>query len=198
MLETLSNLDTQLFLFFNRHTSPFWDIIMYYGTLKYTWIPLYLLILFGIGRKYKLQTILIVIFIALLITMTDQLSMFSKELFERWRPCRDPELGPFINLYQGKCGGRFGFFSAHAASSFGLAYFTSKLIKRRWFTISIFTWAAFVAYTRVYLGSHFPGDIIVGAIIGIILGWINIKLLFLFPIKQEKRREHVVYKLNNY
>lgn len=199
MLELLKDLDTQLLLYLNSLHTPFWDVIMYYSTQKYTWLPLYIILLFFIFREYKQRTLIILVSAIILIAATDQVAMFFKEGLERWRPCRDPEIGPNLHLVKEMCRGRFGFFSAHAATSFAIATFISSFFKNKVFTFFIFTWAAFISYTRIYLGAHFPGDIITGAVFGIILGWINIKVFVLFKLYNNRKikKRHVYYSLGN-
>lgn len=166
MLDTLTQWDTSLFLFLNGHNSPFWDSVMLLISGKLTWIPLYLLLIYFIIRRYRVQSIWWLLAIAILVLITDQASVkLFKNVFLRLRPCHTPDLSGLVHLV-GRCGGKYGFVSSHAANTFGVAVFLSFLFSKRWVSISILLWALVVSYSRIYLGVHFPGDIICGAILG--------------------------------
>ncbi len=116
--------------------------------------------------------------VALLITCTDQLANFFKDGLQRLRPCHDPEVAGAMRLVKGYCGGKYGYFSAHASNSFGIAFFLTWLMgsKYRYIGIFLIVWAIFVAYSRIYIGVHFPLDVLTGGLIGVILGWLFAKL----------------------
>ncbi|MHC1702910.1 MAG: phosphatase PAP2 family protein [Tenuifilaceae bacterium] len=180
MIETLLNLDTQLFLFLNGLNSPFWDPVMVFASGKLTWLPFYLLLIFFIARKHGWKTLWWLVAIALVIVAADQISVgLFKNVFQRLRPCHTPDLNGLVHLV-GKCGGKFGFVSSHAANTFGVAVFLSLLFKNKWATLGLIFWAAFVSYSRIYLGVHFPGDILCGALLGAGIGisiWIPANIL---------------------
>lgn len=173
MVEWLDQLDKSLFLFLNGINSPFWDVVMFNISKKFIWIPFYALFLALLIKEYKWKSLLLLVMVALTITLSDQSSVhLFKNVFERLRPCHQPELMGLVHTVNGKCGGQFGFVSSHAANSFALAGFFFMLLRTKlpfisWFLVA---WAAIVAYSRVYLGVHFPGDILVGAILGFGLG----------------------------
>ena len=175
MIETINQWDTQLFLFLNGLHSPCWDNVMWEISGKLTWLPLYLILLGYIIYRFRWRSLLIMGFIALLITLADQFSVhLFKEVFMRLRPCHNPEIADMVHLVNNHCGGQYGFVSSHAANTFAIASFTSFLLRRRWYGIFIFTWAAVVSYSRIYLGVHYPGDILGGALLGFLLGFLLI------------------------
>jgi len=171
-METLIQLDKELLIWLNSHNTPFWDVVMMFFTRKEFWIPLYLLLLYQIYKFKGKEAVWWILGAFLLVFLCDQIStQFFKNVFERFRPSRDPSLKGMINLVSGYTGGRFGFVSSHATNSFGFALFTSLLFKNRLYTLFVFSWSLLVAYTRIYLGVHFPGDIIGGMFLGLLLGF---------------------------
>ena len=142
-----------------------------------SWIPMYAVIVAYIIYKQRWKSIITLIFIALLVTLADQISVHGfKEVFQRLRPCHNPGLQDIVHIVNNKCGGKFGFVSSHAANTFAVAFFLSKLIKYRYFSLFIFTWAAIVSYSRIYLGVHYPFDVLGGAFLGVFIGYLTYKL----------------------
>lgn len=181
-MDTLNQIDTQLFLFLNGLHNETFDSIMVWVSGKTTWWPFYLALLAYLVWSRRLQVIPILLFIALCVTLADQSSVkLFKEVFERLRPCREPALEGLVHMVNGKCGGLYGFVSSHAANTFGVAMLLLLIVKKQWFTILMLVWATLVSYSRIYLGVHYPGDIIGGALLGMLCGYL-VYLLFRWAI----------------
>lgn len=168
MLEQLEKLDQELFLYLNEQQSPFWDTVMVTVSDKYFWIPFYLLLIGYIIWRYKLQSIPMLLMAVAGIGLADYVaSGIFKPYFARLRPCHDPEISAMVNLVRG-CGGQFGFLSSHASTGFALAVFFNLTLSDRYliFKILLVTWAVMVSYSRIYLGVHYPGDTLGGALVG--------------------------------
>ena len=132
MLESLKNLDAELLLFFNRLNNPFLDFIFYWFSDKWFWIPFYAFLAWKVFRFDKSNFLLIVFFIAVAITISDQISSaLIKANVMRLRPCHDPALAAQLHLVKDYCGGQYGFVSSHAANVFALAAFITRLFKRK-------------------------------------------------------------------
>lgn len=168
----LEHLDQQLLLFINSHHTPLWDTVMHLISGKLIWVPVYMAILIYLGITRKRKFWVILGFIILAATLADQVSVqLFKNVFHRLRPCHEPALAGMVHLVNGECGGLYGFISSHASNSFNVALLSLMFIKRRWFTISILVWASVIGFSRIYLGVHYPGDVICGAIVGSLIGW---------------------------
>ena len=167
MLDFLNSIDTQMFLLINGAHSGFWDTVMWRISGKIEWIPLYLFIIWMLIRKFQWKTLWILLAVALLITLSDQASVhLFKNVFERLRPCHQPDLVGQVHVVRDHCGGMYGFVSSHAANTFALAVLTGLLLRNTYYWTGILFWALLVGYSRVYLGVHYPGDILFGAILG--------------------------------
>lgn len=194
ILNFLNDIDTSLFLFLNGIHSPTWDIVFSFITSKTSWIPLYVLLLLMIAFKFKRKTIFIGFFIGLLFAMGDQISVkLFKDVFERLRPCHNPEINYLVHTINGKCGAQFGFVSSHATNSFALAVFTGFLLKNQYKYLSpiLLFWAAVVSYSRVYVGVHYPGDIICGGVLGTVVA-----IFVFYLLKWSVKKFNVEIKLD--
>ena len=172
MVEILEQWDRELFLFLNGFHSESLDFIMWHVSGKLQWIPLYLFLLIILVKKYGKPVWVVLFAAALVVTLADQFSVkLFKEVFERWRPCHNVDLKEIVHLVNNKCGGRFGFISSHAANSFATAGLLGLFLNRKAFAL-LLIWASVVAYSRVYLGVHYPSDIFGGAILGLVIAFL--------------------------
>lgn len=171
MIEFLENADTQLLLLLNGVHNAFFDEFFWLVTGKFAWIPMILCLLYCTFRKNWKAGVLMIVAIALVITLCDQISSgIIKDAVCRLRPARDPDIADMVHIVNGYRGGQYGFVSSHAANSFGVAAFLALVLRNRAFTWTIMLWAVLLSYSRIYLGVHFPGDIICGGLLGAMLG----------------------------
>lgn len=176
ILNLLKSWDKDLFLLLNGMHNPFWDYSMTLFTLTPVWLLFYGTILFIIAKKHGKKSLFIFVAIALMILCADQFSGILKHTVQRLRPSNDPAFNQLVHVFFKK-GGEFGFVSAHAANTFAIATFSSLLFRNRKYTMFIFPWAMMIAYSRIYLGVHYPGDVVCGAILGAGIGIGIFKLL---------------------
>ncbi len=196
-IQQLIGFDQELLLKINGSDSLFWDGFMWMATNKLTWIPMAIALLYVIFKNNKIkEAFLLIGLIILVITLADQISSgFCKPYFARFRPTQDPELMYQIDVVNGYRGGTYGFTSSHAANTFGVALFLS-LVMRSWsLSIILLIWAALNAYSRMYLGVHYPGDIFFGTLTGLGSG---ILMYLLYNYLQKKLLTQPVYISNQY
>lgn len=186
MLEKIKQLDTELFLYLNSKHNAFFDPIMYWASDKLFWIPFYLVIVFLLIREYKKQSVYILISIGILITLCDQIaSNLIKNTVQRLRPSHEPLLEGLIHLSKAGPSGPYGFISSHSANAFGLATFLILVLPKKYNPLKwiLGFWAVLVAYSRIYNGVHYPSDVIVAALIGILLAYLVFKIYSKIKLK---------------
>lgn len=183
MIEEILKLDSQLFLFLNNLGSPAFDNFWIYLSYKESNILFYLALLifyfFSESKKIKLSEVFYsLLFIAIMIAIADQTANLFKDSFQRLRPCYNESLISFVRLVNESCGGKYGFFSAHASNSFSLAVFFGLLFKNKFRFIIYMTlfYASLISFSRIYLGVHFPLDIFFGGVYGIITGLVIFRI----------------------
>lgn len=173
MIEYLQQIDTELFLYLNSLHCPVMDRFMYLFTGRFIWIPMYVTLLYIITRHFRARrAIVMVLGIVLSIVIADQLcATFLRPIFARLRPANlENPISLLVHVVDGYRGGRYSFPSCHAANSFALASFIWWMIRKPRTRAFILVWALVTCYSRIYLGVHYPGDLLVGGIIGIIVG----------------------------
>lgn len=173
MTENLIHIDQSVFFFLNSLHCPFFDQVMFWGTQTLVWLPLFLLLLYITIRTYKWKATALILSLALTITISDQCANLAKTSVLRLRPSNNPELSARVHIVNEYRGGQFGFYSSHASNTMAIAIFLILLLKNRyrWVAVVLLPWALFMSYTRVYLGVHYPADLLAGMIAGGILGW---------------------------
>ena len=167
LIDTLKLWDTNIFLLINGIHAPFFDSFMFLVSEKLVWIPLYISVLYVLIRHWKKEAIWLVLALILCIVISDQIaSGILKDLVKRLRPSHAEDLKGLVHLVKGYTGGNYGFASSHASNAAGFALLSSLVLKRRIYTYSILAWALITGYSRIYLGVHYPSDVLGGFLIG--------------------------------
>ena len=175
MIDKLIDIDQQLFVAIHRGlANDVFDFVLPLLREPLTWLPLYLFFVFLAIKKYKLHGLYMVIATIVVVALCDRFSAgYMKPFFERLRPCHEPSLAAHIrNLID--CGGQYGFISSHATNHFGMAvmftWFFNKVSSMSWVNWVFYLWAALVSFAQIYVGKHYLGDVLVGAVCGILIG----------------------------
>lgn len=179
MLEEIIRYDKELFLLLNNLGSTTWDSFWMFITNKFSSIPVYLILLVLSFKQFGLKkTLLLVVMAILMIVVTNGLGDFFKHGVQRLRPCYDTSINQLLRLVKDSCGGKFGYFSAHAGNTMAVAVFFSILLKEKFKFIGfvLLIWAFLIGYSRIYIGVHFPLDVFSGIVIGFFFGWLFAKL----------------------
>ena len=186
-MNTLAETDSQLFLFLNGLHADWMDKVMVLLTDMWAWFPLYLLLIYWAIRQYGKRCWWIILAVVLVVLCTDQLaSHVCKPVFQRLRPCYNADFQDLIHLPKGMAGGKYGFVSSHAANTFGIAAFLTPALRkyRPWTAIVLYLWAFISSYSRIYIGYHYPGDILCGALLGMLIGLILWKVFQLIVVRK--------------
>jgi undecaprenyl-diphosphatase len=167
MIDQLQKIDTALLLYINGHHNNTLDVVMYQISKTLPWIPWYAAIIFLLFKKYGKNAAWMVLALVLLIVASDRGTVFFfKDVFHRLRPSHQPALEGLVHLVKSYRGGDYGFISSHASNTFGVALLASLFYRNKTFTIFAFLWSLAVSYSRIYLGVHYPSDVVCGWLFG--------------------------------
>jgi undecaprenyl-diphosphatase len=192
LLEVIKNIDTSLLLTINGWHSTYFDQFMFSFSSKFVWIAFYAAVLAYLLFKSKKNALPVIVAIILCIVLCDQISStLIKDTVQRLRPTQNSDLLSQLHIINGYKGGKYGFVSSHAANTFGFALLTSCLFKNRIYTSVVFLWAAVTAYSRVYIGVHYPLDVVGGMIVGLC-----VSIFILWLLKKYFPVTHSEFKLD--
>ncbi len=172
MFEQLDSIDRSITLFLNGSHSLFLDNIIMVATSTWVWIPIGVMMIYVVYHNLTLRDFgMVMLMFFLCVLISDQVSSsIVKPLVHRWRPTQNPEFMYLVDVVNNYRGGRFGFYSAHASNTFTVAIFFSRLFGDKMVRLLMVSWALLNCYTRVYLGVHYFGDIVVGTCFGLLWG----------------------------
>jgi len=173
----MQQIDQSVLFFLNGLHNQFFDVFFWYATDKFVYLPLYIIATWLAYKQFGKKIWILLLFVILTVALTDQSCNIIKDAVERLRPSRNPDIAPLIHIVNAYEGGDYGFPSAHACNTFGIAVFLYCVLRpKRWgFTLALFAWATLMSYSRIYLGVHYPLDILCGATLGTLIGWGMVK-----------------------
>ena len=191
IVQNIKDLDTQMLLGINQMHSPYWDSFMWLVTDKYVWIPLYLSLIYVIFRNHSPKSFIwCAVAIGLMILITDNFnSQWLRPWIGRLRPSNlDNPISSMVHVVNDYRGGPYGFPSSHSSNTWGIVFFVAFLFRKYWLNSFLAVWAILVCYSRSYLGVHYPGDLFVGMLLGL-LGAMLAYLLFVYVTGEKTKKE---------
>ena len=186
MFESILNTDQYLFFAINGTNSGFWDSLMWLISGKYLWIPLYIFLLYALFKNFPKHYWILIIVIALLIAINDQTCNLFKYNVGRLRPSHDPAIQYMVHIVNEYRGGMYSFYSGHAANTAAVAFLVISLLGNRikWLIPVMLSYTFLSGYSRIYLGVHYPADVLTGLMVGSITGYFAGKLYLKFYTKK--------------
>lgn len=185
MFEKLKAIDEQLFLYGNSFHTDFFDVVVPYLSDFWIWIPLFIWWLVELYKKFNQKIFFVILLVIGLIVATDQSSVLIKNTVKRYRPTHNTTWQQKVHTVNNYRGGQYGYVSSHAANAFGIAFLILLLInpsKNKWLKLSLLLWACIFSFTRIYLGVHYPFDLISGALLGLFFAFLFYKIFCKFII----------------
>ncbi len=190
-METILYLDFELFKWINQDLqNSFFDLIMPWWRSKYTWIPIYLILIGFMCWKFKLQGFYFILALALTVGVADTISSkVVKKSIKRLRPCKNPKIKDSTHLLV-RCGSGYSFTSSHATNHFAFAFFLLFTFCKRFkiLRLPLFLWASSIAFGQIYVGVHFPLDVIAGTCLGMLIGYIGARI-YLVRMEQNSKNQ---------
>ena len=180
-IEKIEQIDRQLLFAINGSNSPLFDTIMWWVSKPAFGIPFYLLFIFLLYKSFGWKnTILLVLFTGSAVGLADLSAKYLfKEMFERFRPSQNLEIKEQLHYVNNYHGGMYGFVSSHAANMFSIAMLIGLWLKKkiRYSLHFLLIWASLIGYSRIYLGVHYPSDVLCGALLGIFISFLIYKII---------------------
>lgn len=179
MLEQLIELDKELFIYLNGLGTKNWDGFWMFYTTKFNWIPFYAVLTYLMYKKLNTKMFLLtLVVVVLMISFTDQVTNLFKGGVKRLRPCYEEGVLEVMRLVRKTCGGRHGYFSGHSSNSMALAIFVGFMLKEKYKYLIYFMilWALVMGYSRIYVGAHYPLDVLSGVLFGALSGYVFYRL----------------------